>query len=79
MKTLNVEQSVVVKETIRRIVDNKLSSIRIAENVKVVLYDGANYQGANVELSADEPNLASKNFNDKTSSIFSVFKLMDLT
>ena len=27
MKTLNVEQSVVVKETIRRIVDNKLSSI----------------------------------------------------
>ena len=27
MKTLKVEQSVVVKETIRRIVDNKLSSI----------------------------------------------------
>ncbi len=49
--------------------NNDISSLKIPANYKVTLYDGDNFTGASLVLTANETCLINKNFNDKVSSL----------
>ncbi|MEU8779857.1 beta/gamma crystallin-related protein [Streptomyces sp. NPDC048606] len=49
--------------------DNTVSSVRVPEHYKVELYDGHDFTGEKLVLTADTPWLGDFNFNDRTSSI----------
>jgi len=53
------------------VLNNDVSSLKITEGYKVILYDGDNFTGASITLTADNSCLvnASSNWNDITSSI----------
>jgi len=51
--------------------DNKASSVHVAPGYKVTLYDGVNFTGDSIELTADTPNLniTTPNFDNRATSI----------
>ncbi|WP_148714094.1 basic secretory protein-like protein [Chitinolyticbacter meiyuanensis] len=48
--------------------DNGASSVKVQAGYQVELYDGTSYTGSRLALTADEPNLVGRGFNDAMSS-----------
>lgn len=51
------------------VLDNDISSLKITEGYKAVLYDSDNFQGSSVEVTATSNCLVEISWNDKVSSI----------
>lgn len=51
------------------VIDNDISSIKIAEGYKVILFDGDNFTGSSVELTASFACLDANSWNNKVTSM----------